>query len=370
MKTKRRKSKQLTPKQVLTKLRKLLSGAEEPQKSLIDVLNFTSKLASSKRKKFVFSMKLTKSELRTKLQQIQHEHQNKRPKKCVHCGHEHLHSKGHYRDGRRRWHCTKCHRSFNDFTGTVLGNIHKIKEMVRYIETDFFQGTAVHKAAEKLQVDERTIFAWRHKIGSALQHLLGILPNECVSVVDFSQEISLKASHHTPKTNYKNPKVKIESLNGEHFINGFVTTDDGGHFNIQLVCFGNKVTDKVGEHFLKRCVWTKKRVIVSEQSKLAELGQGLKRGKRRIVVKGHGGGALCEQWKNLESPRLFFYISQFWGMKFRGVATKYQNNYYATISWITTHFCESNWLENLLSELLSNRDAVRKYQELRNLKLE
>lgn len=337
--------------------------------TLDDLLNFVAELAQRDAAELAFSYKLTRSELRALLLQEQQELTQNRPIKCVHCGHEHLHSKGHYHDGRRRWLCLKCHRSFNDFTGTIFGYIHKINEMVKYLETDFFNGTAVATVADKLDVDPRTVFAWRHKLATALRKLLNNLPDEFISIIEFFKKISLKGSHHKPGNNYKKTTVKIKKLNGQRFVNGFASTDDGEHCSIRLMTYGTAITNKAGERFLKRCVRGEKRVVVSSMSRLLKIGAGLKRGKRRIEV-GKGEEGFCHKWKSLANSRKILHIAQSWGMKFRGVATKYLNNYFATISWIATHFREPNWLKKLLQLLLSNRAAVREYTRLRDLKLE
>lgn len=342
----------------------------EPQKPANDVLEFIGKLAHQDDNELTFSPKLTRIEVRAKLLQILREQGINRPTKCIYCGHEHVHSKGLLKDGRRRWLCCKCHRSFNDFSGTVFSYINKINEMVKYLETDFFLGTALLTAADTLDVDARTVFAWRHKLGTALRKQLGDLPDKFVSVVEFFEEISLKGAHHAPGRVYKNPKVNIEKLYGQRYVNGFVSTDDTEHYSIRLMSYGATINNNIGERFLKKCVRANKRIVVSPMGSLAKVGEGLKRGKRRIERCRKEGGALCEKWKDLANSRTFFQITQIWGIKFHGVATKYLNNYYATISWITTHFREPNWLKKFLQELLSNRDAVREYNYLRFLKLE
>lgn len=333
------------------------------------VLDFVADIARRSPEELFFPSMMTNDDIREKMQLIRQDYMQKRPIKCPRCGCEKVHSKGNYRNGRKRWLCTKCKRSFNDFTGTVFGYIHKLDEMTTYLETDFFLGTAVQTAADELHVDHRTVFAWRHKFATALKNLLGKLPNEFVSVVEFFQKISLKGSHHQPGNQYKNPKVKIMKLKGERFVNGFACTDDNHRCSIQLMSFGTSIKDRIGERYLKQNVRAKKRVVVASDGKLAMISKGLKRGRGRIEREGRGK-AFCDNWKNLEAPNTFFNITKCWRMKFRGVATKYQDNYFATISWIAAHFQDDNWLIKLLQELLSNCNAVREYNILKNLKLE
>ena len=70
---------------------------------------------------------------------------------------------------RQRYLCRDCNRSFTSMTGTVLDNMHKKEEFIRYVRS-FIENHSLRKAAATHEITLNTSFKWRHK----LLHALGL----------------------------------------------------------------------------------------------------------------------------------------------------------------------------------------------------
>lgn len=86
---------------------------------------------------------------------------------CRHCGSEsyvHWGSK----DGRQRFKCKDCGKTFNALTGTLLARVHMIEKHKANAQC-MIDGLSVRSAADKLGVHRDTAFRWRHLFLQAIQ---------------------------------------------------------------------------------------------------------------------------------------------------------------------------------------------------------
>lgn len=289
----------------------------------------------------------------------------KKPIECPHCKCEKVYSKGRYKGG-HRYSCTRCGKSFNDLTGTAFHGIRKLDLMLEFMETDFFNGTAVRKVGAKMGIDHRTVFFWRHKIDSALLKLEIDLPEEIIAVHEMSRRISLKGSRHEPGMRYADEEVKIWELHGATHVAGMCAVDNGNHTRVLSINTGRRIDEFIGGLIMKKWLKAGKRVVVGRFGVMYGVGSG----RRRVVEALERGGAYYERWRNLERAEDSFHVALVWGMKFHGVATKYLNNYYAIISWYLEHYQEINWFDNLLTSVLLNRNTTTNYRKKKKLKVE
>ena len=80
---------------------------------------------------------------------------------CPHCQGLHVVRNGHA-DGRQRYKCRDCGRSFNTLTGTPLARLRRRERWMEQTEV-LASGLSVRKSAERLQVHRTTAFRWRHR---------------------------------------------------------------------------------------------------------------------------------------------------------------------------------------------------------------
>jgi transposase-like protein len=85
---------------------------------------------------------------------------------CPHCGGDDVRSWG-KAQGRPRYRCANCRKTFNPLTGTQLAGLH-YQDRWRDQAQALINGESLARAAERCNVDITTAFRWRHKFLSAL----------------------------------------------------------------------------------------------------------------------------------------------------------------------------------------------------------
>lgn len=84
-------------------------------------------------------------------------------KRCPRCASVAVKGHGAYR-GRHRYICLACSKTFNDLTDTPLSGIYAPEKMRALASQMASGGVSLRKSADKLGIDLKTAFVWRHKI--------------------------------------------------------------------------------------------------------------------------------------------------------------------------------------------------------------
>ena len=90
------------------------------------------------------------------------------PRACPHCRSSRLHRNG-QADGRQRYRCVECVRSFNALTGTPLARLRHRSKWLSYLECMLQSGT-VRRAAARVGIHQNTSFRWRHRFLAGAKH--------------------------------------------------------------------------------------------------------------------------------------------------------------------------------------------------------
>lgn len=88
---------------------------------------------------------------------------------CPHCSSEYVVRFGKY-NGRQRYRCKACSKTFTDTTNTVLYRTRKGNEWITFVDC-MFNGYSLRKSAEIVGVSWITLFYWRHKLLNALKQM-------------------------------------------------------------------------------------------------------------------------------------------------------------------------------------------------------
>lgn len=92
--------------------------------------------------------------------------------KCPHCGSVHIRRNGHTPEGRQRYICCSCGRTFGSRCRTVLAGTHKSAAVWdSYLEC-MFRGYSLRRSAKECGISLTAAFAWRHKILDSLRSCL------------------------------------------------------------------------------------------------------------------------------------------------------------------------------------------------------
>lgn len=127
-------------------------------------------------------------------------------KACPHCGSTHFVKNGRG-DGKQRYLCHDCKRSFLEFTGTIL--IHTKKELgtwARYVHC-MIEKYPLRRCAKECGITLQTAFLWRHKILDAWQNMMNnVTLDEVVEAEETFTNVSYKGNHN----NFKLPRKSFK----------------------------------------------------------------------------------------------------------------------------------------------------------------
>ncbi len=97
------------------------------------------------------------------------DHLNNKIGCCPHCDSKKYRKHG-IDKGSQRYFCNNCKRTFTEYTGTWLAGIHK-KDLVEPYLKLMEQELSLDKIRDKLGINKKTAFDWRHKVLSGLEDL-------------------------------------------------------------------------------------------------------------------------------------------------------------------------------------------------------
>ena len=247
---------------------------------------------------------------------------------CPHCGSSNVIKNGHM-NGKQRFVCHDCHTSFGMATSTILHQTKKeVKVWMLYVNC-MMQKHSIRKSAKICDISIATAFAWRHKILDALSNMMNeILLSGVVEADETYQLISYKGNHKKSK-HFTMPRKS-------HKRGGHATKRGLSNEHVCITCGVNLDGKSVG------------RISNLGKPSCKELGSVLDGhvASGSIFVTDHHRGycKLANDYEvsHIHIPRnkhvasgfniqmVNYYHSSLKGMiniHFKGVATKYLNNY-------------------------------------------
>ena len=120
---------------------------------------------------------------------------------CPICGSVHVVRNGHRADGKQRFKCRDCNRSFVINTNSITAGTHKdFSVWEKYINC-MINGFSIRKSAEECEISNYTAFLWRHKILDALQNMQGgVMLDGIVEADETFFAVSFKGNYKKSKT--------------------------------------------------------------------------------------------------------------------------------------------------------------------------
>ena len=250
-------------------------------------------------------------------------------------------SKNHIRWGKRsdmqRYKCNDCNKTFNSLTKTPLAKLRRKGHWLQYTNC-LKEGLTVREAANRCGVHKTTSFRWRHRF---LSNAKSIKAKKLGGIIEVG-ELTLKESFKGSKNIDFIPYAKRNDI---HVIYALDRTNNV--FDIT-----NKgLNEKILENEIKERL-IQKTLLVSEDKRLYKEFAKLNKLKHIAVVKNK------HDLSNTENLDFYKDLFKNWIYKhFRGVATKYLENY---VSWFRG-LGEFNSGINALT-LLYRAKSVEKYR--------
>lgn len=246
---------------------------------------------------------------------------------CPHCSSDQVTRNGTYEQAhgqRQRYKCKGCGRTFTDLTKTPFHGTHHPEKWLQLMAY-MVKGFSVRKIAELLEIAPSTVFYWRHKILSALKRLP---VNEFSGLLEVDETYFLYSEKGKKNIKGRKPRKRggssqFRGISREQ-VCVVVARDRTKNTLSQVACKGpiNKLkagtilTAYVGNVSMvcsdANGTWR----VFSEERGIEHKELNLKR-KRRVIKK-----IFHIQNVNAYHSRL-----KEWIQRFKGVATKYLDNY-------------------------------------------
>jgi transposase-like protein len=275
---------------------------------------------------------------------------------CPHCSCTYTVLYGKY-NGRQRYRCKSCDRTFSDFTNTPLASTHFPEKWEAFIECTL-KGMSLRAAAKELRVSYVTLFYWRHKLLAALKEVYQNEMKGTVELQNFYLKYSEKGQKHS-STKKKRTHNKSRSYFNIESDKVCVLTAMDLFENIfsRAVCRGHLKTDDIKNSIGK--LISKNNIVCSKPKPIFA---GF---LRRMHIK--------ESERTLDNATIvtkYIRSCMDWMSRFKGVASKYLNNYL-----ILYKFLKSVAFDQTLSGVKSMIAAIsavnikNTYISIRNIKL-
>jgi len=293
-------------------------------------------------------------------------------KVCPHCKSTGVSRDGKHQ-GKQRYVCKSCRRTFSDLTNSPRCNSNKdVSLWIEYAKC-MINGYSIRKCAEIVGISIPTSFYWRHKLLDALRSYMDVGNVGGVVEVDESFFRESFKGNHNKSSNFTMPRKPnkrggVRSNKVEKRKRGIsndqvcvlTSLDRTGNIIIELICKGRmKHTDlerlfegRVSENSIF-CTDSHKSYIKFAQNSGIEL--------QRIKTGQHKQGIYHIQHINALHSKL-----KEWMYKFHSVATKYLANYMCWFKWLQLFNAEKATVK--VKDLLVQSHTAYSYTKLNDFK--
>jgi transposase-like protein len=234
---------------------------------------------------------------------------------CPRCRCEYV-TKAGVHNGRQVYKCKNCKYQFRETAKSLVYHLHKYPLILDYLKC-MLEGKSLRACASEVGISLPTSFRWRHKILSAIQGLEGGINFSGITEAD---ELLLQYSEKGRR--YKSPEEKEQAIKTIHpNVAVLVMTDREG--NLLFKHTGeNKVHNSQIKEELKRRVSENNLICFKPNDEFKQAV--MESPSKKVIVRRKTKGLAIYSVNVAEKKITNFLV---WMMRFRGVATKYLQNY-------------------------------------------
>ena len=278
---------------------------------------------------------------------------------CPHCTSEEIVGHGNY-NGRKRYKCKSCKKTFNDLTGTSISHIHKKEEWNSYLHC-LANNLSLREAAKQVGISVKTSFLWRHKIIGAFKDmgctkLEGIIEGDETFFL-FSEKGS--KSIEGRKSRKRGGKASKAGINDEH-VAVLVSTDRNKQPIIEVACRG-RITTKQIDISLGKWIGEQASVLCTDSHRSYE---GFAKGKelKHVKINSSKGQYVKDKVYHIQNINNMHHLLKDWVKQFNGVASGYLQNY---MNWFRVLRIAGKDINTYLGYALTSNSA---YVSAKNIK--
>lgn len=279
---------------------------------------------------------------------------------CPHCESKNIKGHGKYKD-RQRYKCKDCKKTFNDMTASPMAGTHYPEKWAKHIQL-MTEGKTLKQVSETLKIHIATAFYWRHKVLNALKaltpdHLTGIVESDEKfflesqkgknQVVNSGTRDSRKRGGTSSKRGLSKDQVCIVVAMDRE---GHIVNKTAGRGEITAAAIDKAIGQQIDESS-----------ILCTDSATNYKAFALRKQLEHKTLNGSKKQYVVEKIYHIQHVNSYHSRLEDWiNRKFRGVATKYMDNY---LSWIrfmevTRNVDKNTKKKNLLTTMFKSDTAT------------
>lgn len=271
---------------------------------------------------------------------------------CLHCHSEDLIGYGFTPRGARRYRCKSCLLTFNEFTGTAVNSKRDLRKFSHYISC-MLSGYSLRKCALEVGISLPTSFKWRHHILSSLEKAG---QQQLEHIVELDETFFLYSEKGNKKIEGRKPrkrgeKASKDGMNEEH-VGVLVASDRKGHNMINVASRG-KLTKAVIHKTVGKKL-SKKNTVVSDSDR--NIAFYLRdREIEHIRLSARKKERVKDKIYHTQNVNNLQQRLKDWIKDYKGVSTKYLQNYLNLFQALNLIKTERHQLLPLISFIFTNK---------------
>ena len=251
-------------------------------------------------------------------------------KVCPHCSSELISKNGKY-NGKQRYICKDCKRTFTDFTNSAVYRSKKsLDKWLKYAKC-MIMGLSIRKSAKIVGINIATSFFWRHKILDCISAFLGTGHVDGLIEADevfFAENFKGTKTINMPRESHKRGKsIKKRGISKEQICVA-TALDRQGNLIIEPLCKG-RMTYKELENLYKGHIGENSILCTDSHKSYIRFATDFNLDHKRIKTGKHKEDIYHIQHINSLHSNL-----KRWMRRFNGVASKYISNYMHWFKWL------------------------------------
>ena len=284
-------------------------------------------------------------------------------KVCPHCSSELISKNGKY-NGKQRYICKDCRRTFTDFTNSAVYRSKKsLDKWLKYAKC-MIMGLSIRKSAKIVGINIATSFFWRHKILDCISAFLGTGHVDGLIEADevfFAERFKGTKTINMPRESHKRGKsIKKRGISKEQICIA-TALDRQGNLIIEPLCKG-RMTYKELENLYKGHIGENSILCTDSHKSYIRFATDFNLDHKRIKTGKHKEDIYHIQHINNLHSNL-----KRWMRRFNGVASKYISNYMYWFKWLRIFESDKDSIKT--KNFIVQSNVVCAYTKVKDFKL-
>ena len=284
-------------------------------------------------------------------------------KVCPHCSSELISKNGKY-NGKQRYICKDCRRTFTDFTNSAVYRSKKsLDKWLKYAKC-MIMGLSIRKSAKIVGINIATSFFWRHKILDCISAFLGTGHVDGLIEADevfFAESFKGTKTINMPRESHKRGKsIKKRGISKEQICIA-TALDRQGNLIIEPLCKG-RMTYKELKNLYKGHIGENSILCTDSHKSYIRFATDFNLDHKRIKTGKHKEDIYHIQHINNLHSNL-----KRWMRRFNGVASKYISNYMHWFKWLRIFESDKDSIKT--KNFIVQSNVVCAYTKVKDFKL-